>query len=138
MREVENKILSFLESGHKISTIIKELNIDDESLADVIIELDAKGLVSLDNKKWVLTKKGKGVLQEMKELLRDLKLEYMHGNIDRDEFWKKRKELEVAIVTEKPKQDDVKEKNMRCPKCEKDNNVGSKYCYKCGIPLGDT
>ena len=92
MREIENKILSFLESGYKIDAIIIELNADKESVADVIIELDAKGFIGLNGKEWVLTQKGKDMLQEMKELLKNLKLEYMYGNISRDEFWKKRKE----------------------------------------------
>lgn len=133
--EIENKILSFLELGCNIDAILDKLDIDKESLADAIIELDIKGLIYLDNKNWILTQKGKDTLKEMKELLKGLKFEYIYGNISREEFWKKRKELESIIMVENPKQDNIKEKNMNCPKCEKENKAGSKYCYKCGASL---
>jgi predicted transcriptional regulator len=138
MSEVKNKILSFLESGYKIDVIIDELGIEKESLADAIIELDTKELISLNDKEWTLTQKGRDVLGEMKEHLKGLKVEYMYGNISKDEFWKKKKELEDIIVVEKPKYDNTKEKNMICHKCSKENKIGSKYCYKCGMPLSDT
>ena len=135
MDEMENKILAFLESGYKIDIILNELNVAEENLADAIIELDKNGLIALDGKNWVLTQKGKNILKEIKELLKGLKLEYMYGNISRDEFWKKRKELESAIVIGKPKEEGDKEKNMNCSQCGKENRPGSIYCYKCGKPL---
>ena len=135
MSNIENKILSFLESGYKIDTILNDLNMDKESLADAIIELDNKGLINLEGKSWVLTQKGKDTLKEIKESLKGLKFEYIYGNISRDEFWKKRKELEDIIVVEKPKEESSKEKNMNCSQCGKENIAGSRYCYKCGTQL---
>ncbi len=135
MSDIENKILSFLESGYGIDTILDNLGIDKESLADIIIELDIKGLINLEDKNWKLTQKGKDTLKEIKTLLGEIKIDYMYGNLDRDEFLKKKKELEDIIIVEKPKQDSVKEKNVICPKCRKNNKTGSKYCYKCGAPL---
>lgn len=134
---MENKILSFLELGYNIDAVIKELNIDKESLADIIIKLDSNGFIDLKDKNWVLTQKGKDTLKEMKELLKSLKLEYVYGNISREEFLEKKKELEDIIVVEKPKKDNIKEKNIVCSKCGKENKVGSKYCYKCGTPLNN-
>lgn len=135
MSDIENKILSFLELGYKVDEILKELNMNKENLADIIIELDSKGLIDLKDKNWILTQKGKDILKEMKELLQCLKLEYVYGNISRDQFLEKRKELEDMIMIEKPKQDNIKKENITCPQCGKDNKSGSKYCYKCGTSL---
>lgn len=138
MNDIENKILSLLESGYDIDKILKELNIDEENLADTIIVLETKELIILDNKSWTLTQKGKDILKEMKESLKKIKIEYLYGNIDKDEFQKKRKELESIIIIENlPDKtgEKSKEKKIICPKCGKENKIDSKFCYKCGESL---
>lgn len=141
MGNMENKILSFLGLGYQIDTILKELDMDSEQLADTIIELETKGLINLKDKSWVLTQKGKDILKEIKkELLKELKIEYLYGNITKDIFQKKRKELESIITTEKSidhkvGENEDKEKKINCSKCGKDNKIGSRYCYKCGESL---
>ncbi len=145
MNEIENKILLYLESGYDIDTILKELNIDKEGLADIIIELEIKNLIFLKDKNWKLTKQGKDILKEIRvELLKKLKVDYLYGNINKEEFNKKRNELESIIIIEKPNIEErlferigvkIEEKNIICSKCEKENKPGSKYCYKCGTPL---
>lgn len=143
MGDIENKILLFLELGYKIDMILKELDIDEESLSDIIIELEGKELVTLEDKNWILTKKGKDILKNTKkELLKKLKIDYLHGKITRDEFQKKRKELEAITTIERrsieDKVDDkklVEDKKINCSRCGKDNKAGSKYCYKCGEPF---
>ena len=142
MNEMENRILLFLESGYDIDTILKELNIDKISLADIIIELEGKELITLEGKNWILTQKGKDILKEVKEELhKKLKIEYLYGNISKDEFQRKRKELESVIlidkrdIEEKIEDEEDKEKKIHCPKCGKENKTGSKFCYKCGEPV---
>lgn len=149
MTEIENKILSLLELGYDIDKMLNELNIENEEyLADMIIALENKELIILDNKSWILTQKGKDILKEMKDLLKRIKIDYLHGNIDKDEFQKKRKELELLdkkiedqkkIIEDQTKKDmkkDIyKEKKIICPKCEKENKIDSKFCNKCGEPL---
>lgn len=137
MSEIESKILSLLDSGHRIDDIVEELKIDKENLADIIIDLDTNGYVCLKDKSWVLTKEGHNVLNKIKESLRNLKLDYLDGNIGRDEFLEKKKKLEYVVLTERPKQDDGTTKgiNITCSKCGVDNNAGSRYCYRCGLPL---
>lgn len=99
MGDVENKVLLFLESGYKIDIILRELDIDEESLSDIIIELECRELVILEDKNWVTTRKGKDILKNAKEeLLKKLKICYLHGDITRDEFQKKRKELESTVT----------------------------------------
>lgn len=138
--ELENNILFLLESKYNIGIILKELNIDEITLADTIIELESRELMTLEDKNWILTEKGKDILKETKEeLLKKLKIDHLYGNISKDEFQKKRNELESVIVIEKhqieEKIEDDKEKKINCPKCGIDNKTGSKYCRKCGEPL---
>lgn len=142
MNDIENKILSFLEFGYRVDMVLKELNIEEENLADIIIGLEDKGLVSLQDKNWILTQKGKDILKDIKEeLLRKLKIEYLYGNINKDEFQKKKKELESIAVIEKYNVDkrtdekEDKEKKIICPKCKQENKIMSRYCYKCGETL---
>lgn len=151
MDDIEGKILLFIEHEYDTDTILRELNIEEENLADTIIELESNGLVTVENKNWVLTQKGKDILKERKELLKKLKIGYLRGNIDKDEFQKKREELESFMEIEKSIADNkidktlvdkedsdlgIKEDRKKvCPKCKKDNKVGSKYCAKCGEPL---
>ena len=142
MNEMENRILLFLESGYDIDTILKELNIDKISLADIIIELEGKELTTLKGKNWILTQKGKDILKEVREELhKKLKIEYLYGNISKDEFQRKRKELESILlidkrdIEEKIEDEEDKEKKIHCPKCGKENKTGSKFCYKCGEPV---
>lgn len=142
MNDIENKILSLLEFGYKIDIILNELNIEEEILANIIIGLEDKGLISLQDKIWILTQKGKDTLKEIKEeLLKKLKIEYLYGNINKDEFQKKKKELESIAITEKYGTDkktedkEDKEKKIICPRCKQENKMGSRYCYKCGGSL---
>ena len=150
MNEIENKVLFFLESRYKIDTILKELGMDEESLANIIIELETKGLITLEDKNWILTQKGKDILKDIREeLLKKLKIDYLYGNMSKDEFQKKKKELESLesiVLIEKPHAEDkiedkklekklIEDKNINCPKCGKENKIESKYCYKCGEPL---
>lgn len=149
MNETENKVLFFLESKYKIDMILKELSMDEEGLANIIIELDSKGLITIEDKNWILTQKGKDILKEIREeLLKKLKIDYLYGNMSKDEFQKKKKELESIVLIEKPHIEDkiedkklvkekklIEEKNINCPKCGKENKIESKYCYKCGEPL---
>lgn len=143
MDEIENKVLIFLELRYKIDEILKELGTEEESLADMIIELETKELIILENKNWILTQKGKGIVKEIKEeSLKKLKIEYLHGNINKEEFHKKKKELESVVIIARPSTKEKIEdkkleegKNINCPKCGKENKTGSKYCYKCGEPL---
>jgi len=142
MTDIENKILLFLESGYKIDDILKELDIDEENLADIVIELDNKELIMLEDNNWILTQKGKDLLKEMKELIKKLKVDYLHGNINKEEFHKRKKELEYILTIEKEKPrgyesegkrfEDKEKDKIICPKCGKENKVGSKFCYKCG------
>jgi phage I-like protein len=88
---IENKILIFLESGYKIDNIFAELNIEEVILADKIIDLDSKGLITLEDKNWVLTQKGKdAALKGRMELLKKIKIDYLHGTINKEDFLKKR------------------------------------------------
>ncbi len=148
MNDTENKILMFLESGYKIDIMLKELNINEEGIADIIIDLDIKELIYLEEKNWKLTQKGKDILKVIiAELLRKLKIDYLYGNINKEEFQKKRKELESVIIIDRPnieekveerienKIEEKIDKNINCPKCGNENKTGSKYCYKCGEPL---
>lgn len=139
MNEIENRILLLLESGYKIDIISNELNIDKENLADIIIELENEELITLEDKSWTLTQKGKDILIKAKEeLLKKLKIEYLYGNINKNEFQKKRSELESIIIIEKPQIEEKiedKEKKINCPKCGIDNKIESKYCRKCGESL---
>ena len=139
----ENKILSLLELEHKIDEILKDLGMDEGSLADIIIELEDKELIILKDKNWTLSQKGKDKLKYAKEeLLKKLKIDYIRGNISKEEFQLKKRELEsIATIethhiedkTENKKLED--EKKINCSKCGKDNKAGSKYCYKCGEPF---
>lgn len=136
MSEVENKILLLLDSGFSVNDIVEELKIGKENLADVIIEFDTDGLVCLKNKNWILTQKGHDALDKIKESLKSLKLDYLDGNIGKDEFLEKRKTLEYVFLAEgSRKNDDIvaMEKGASYSKCGVDNNEGSKYCYKCGV-----
>lgn len=139
MNEIENRILLLLESGYKIDIILNELNVDKENLADIIIELENEELITLEDKSWTLTQKGKDILIKAKEeLLKKLKIEYLYGNINKNEFQKKRNELESIIVIEKPQIEEKiedKEKKINCSKCGIDNKIESRYCRKCGESL---
>lgn len=138
--ELENNILFLLKSKYNIEIILKELNIDEITFADTIIELENRELITLEDKNWILTEKGKDILKEIKEeLLKKLKIDHLYGNISKDEFQKKRSELESMIIIEKhqieEKIDGNKEKKINCPKCGIDNKIESKYCRKCGESL---
>ncbi len=143
MNDMENKILSFLEKGNNIDKILQELTIDEEILADMIINLELKEFIILKDKNWTLTEKGLNILEEQrKELLKKLKIEHMYGNIDLEEFQKKKEELEPVtekIIEEQKKKEElepvtekIEENKIICPNCGKENKVGSKYCSKCG------
>lgn len=140
MDKTEYKILSLLGSGFGIDMILKELNTDEGSLADIIIELDIKDLIVLEDKNWILTEKGKDILKEMKVQLKKLKVDYLYGSITKEEFQKRKIELESIINIEKPIEDKVEEikieeKKISCSRCGKENKIGSKFCYKCGEQL---
>ena len=49
---VENKILSLLELGYNVDKILKDLGMDEGSVADIIIELEDKELIILKDKNW--------------------------------------------------------------------------------------
>lgn len=139
--DTEYKILSLLELGYNIDAILKELNIEEENLADLILDLNNREFITLENKNWVLLEKAKGVLKEKREgLFKRLKVEYMYGKIDKQEFRQKRKELEIILQTpivSNILEDEAhkKEEKKNCPKCRKENKPDSKYCFKCGEPL---
>lgn len=140
MSELDNSILFLLESGYETRIILKELNIDEITLADIIIDLESKELITLEGKNWTLTEKGRDVLKEIKgELLKKLKIDHLYGNIDKDEFRKKINELESIVTIGKQQTDEnmkgEKEKKISCPKCGIDNKIEGKYCRKCGESL---
>ena len=83
---IENKILTLLEIGLTIDNILKKLNIEEEDLADRIIDLDTKEFVILEDKNWTLTEKGKDAL---KLIRKKLKSDYLRGIINKEEFLKK-------------------------------------------------
>lgn len=132
-----NKILSLIDLGYDIDAILKELNIEEESLADMLIELETEEFIILKNKRWILTEKGKNILKEREGLLKKLKIEYIRGNIDKEEFQKRKKELESVSVVEKvEKEKDIEiEGKLICPKCGKENKIGSRFCAKCGVKM---
>lgn len=145
MDETEGKILFYLELGYKMERIIEEFNIDEEMLADIMIELDSKNLAVLRGKEWILTEKGQDILKELKTSLKKLKIDYLHGDISKEEFYQKRKELDYILILEKSTNDGQYEKTteykknekekINCPKCKKENKAGSKFCSKCGEPI---
>jgi hypothetical protein len=92
---IDNQILTLLDLGYKIDNILNKLNIDEIILADKIIDLDSKEFITLEDKNWVLTQKGKDMVLEIRmELLKKIKIDYLHGNINKEDFLKKIKELE--------------------------------------------
>lgn len=139
MEDMKNRVLSLMELGYKIDGIVRELNIEKDYLADIIIELDDDDLIVLKDKNWELTQKGKDVLKEMKESLKSLKLDYVYGNISKEDFLKKKKEFENIIFKERSTQEDIKEeikdKNINCKNCGKENKAGSKFCSRCGVSI---
>lgn len=95
MGELESKVLELLNREYAINYIIREFNIKDEYLADIIISLEDRGLITLRDKKWKITEKGKDIFEKRDRLFKKLKIEYLYGEIDsRDEYDRRRKELE--------------------------------------------
>lgn len=93
--KLEGKILSFILTGNNIDNILHELSIEEESLADIIIDLEFKELIILKDKNWKLTEKGKDIFKKRENIFKKLKIEYLHGDIrSRDEYNARKKELE--------------------------------------------
>ncbi len=111
--KLEGKILSFIETGNNnIDKILHELSIDEESLADMIIDLEFKELIILKDKNWILTKKGKDIFEKRENVFKKLKIEYLHGEINsRDEYNTRKKELEdmpqTIFIYERPQIMDI-------------------------------
>lgn len=108
MNALENKILELIRQGCTISYIEKNLDIKEEDLADIIIELDEKGFIKLQDKNWVLTDQGKEIFMKREEDFKKLKIDYLRGEINRDEFDKRKKELSDTNILEKSDSDSRK------------------------------
>lgn len=108
MNDLENKILGLIRQGCTISYIEKNLNIKEEDLADIIIELDEKGFITLQDKNWVLTDQGKEIFVKREEELKRLKIDYLRGDINKEEFEKRKKELLDINIPEKSDSDSRK------------------------------
>ncbi len=94
MNELENIVLDLLIQGYSTYNLEKKLDLKDEDLAEIIINLEEKGLVILKDKKWRITEKGKGESEKRRaEKLKKIKIDFFHGEIDKDEYHKKKKEL---------------------------------------------
>ncbi len=120
MNALENKILELIHKGCVISYIEKNLNITEEDLADIIIELDEKGFIKLQDKNWVLTDQGKEIFVKREEELKKLKIDYLRGDINREEFDNRKKELSDINVPEKSDSDNRK---FFYPPQNKDTNI---------------
>src|SRR3972149_4466239 len=100
MNELETIVLDLLSQGYLTYNIEKKLDLKDEDLADIIINLEEKGLVILKDKKWRITEKGKGESEKRRaEKLKKIKIDFFHGEIDKDEYHKKKKELIYTETT---------------------------------------
>lgn len=127
MGELESKVLELLNREYAISYITRELNIKDEYLADIIISLEDKGLVTLKDKKWKISEKGKDIFEKRCQLLKKLKMEYLYGDIgNRDEYDRKRKELEdmsqIISSTDEMIEDEHEKDKHEKDKHEKDEH----------------
>lgn len=122
MNALENNILELLRQGCIISDIEKNLNIKEEDLADIIIGLDEKGLIILQDKNWILTDKGKEIFVKREEELKKLKIDYLRGEINKDEFDRRKREL--SDIIEKSDDDSRKDsRNFFYPSSKKDDIV---------------
>lgn len=93
MGELEIKVLELLNREYDITYIIRELNIKDEHLADIIIGLDDDKLIMLKDKKWKITEKGRDIFEKRDQLFKKLKIEYLYGEIGREEYNRRMQEL---------------------------------------------
>ena len=92
MEKLEYKVLDFLNQEYAISRIVRDLDIKDEDLADIIVSLDDKELIVIKDKKWVISEKGKELFQKRDMFLRKLKIDYLYGEIgSRDEYNRRKK-----------------------------------------------
>jgi len=141
MDELEIKVLTSLSQGLTIDEIEKKLAITKETLADAVINLEEQGFVIIKDKRWTLTEKGKEIYRGGEEELKRLKMEYLHGRVNKEEYNKRKKELEetsLFVVPEvempapagtSPEKEAVEK--IYCPKCGAENKIGYNYCRRC-------
>jgi predicted ArsR family transcriptional regulator len=139
----QKKVLMLLSQGLTVEEITKELSISEEALADAIINLEEKGFVKFEQKNWILTEKGQGMLEDKKEELKRLKIEHIRGDIGKETYNKQKEGLKRMQPQETSEAErfapvetaPVKEAVVYCPKCGTENKAGYKYCRKCGDKL---
>lgn len=147
MEELKSIVLEMLNKGQQIDQIEEILKIEEEALADIIIDLDTGGFVILQDKQWIITKKGIDIFKEREEKLKKLKIEYLHGDINREEYDIRKRELDdllrISYFTNEtiktdmiiPKIIEQYTEKIICPNCEIENKPGANYCRKCGNML---
>lgn len=145
MDELKRKVLVLLNRGLTVDELMKELSISEEALADAIINLEEKGFVRFEEKNWILTEKGEGIFKEKEEELKRLNIEYMHGRIGKEEYNKRKEEIErmpsqvvpeaemFAPAETSPEKEAVG--IIICPNCKAENKAGYNYCRGCGAKL---
>ncbi len=138
MDELETRVLKLLSQGLTVNDIGKKIAADEETLADVIINLEMEGYVALNEKNWILTEKGKEIFNGGKEEFKLLKIEYLHGRINTEEYNKRKKELEerlLFIVPEAASKNEEMVRNIFCTKCGTENKIEYNFCRKCSFKL---
>ena len=145
MDELEREVLMLLSRELTADELMKELSISEEALADAIINLEEKGFVRFEEKNWILTEKREGMFKEREEELKRLRIEHVHGRIDKEEYHKRKEEIErmpphgipEAEMFAPTETSPVKEaiEKIYCPKCGAENKAGYNYCRSCGVKL---
>ncbi len=92
---LEGKILELISKNCDSLYILENLKIKEEDLADIIICLENKGMIKIDNKNWILAEKGREIFEKRENLFKKLKIGYLRGDINsREEYNSRKKELE--------------------------------------------
>src|SRR3989304_1597130 len=128
-----------LSQGLTVNEVGKKIATDEETLADVIINLEMEGYVALNEKNWILTEKGKEIFNGGKEEFKLLKIEYLHGRINKEEYNKRKKELDEKLIFIIPEVGTSQKgeivRNIFCTKCGTENKIEYNYCRKCSAKL---
>jgi ribosomal protein L40E len=145
MEELEKKVLMLLSQELTVDEIVKELSINEEALADAIINLEEKDFVRFEAKNWIVTEKGQGMLKDKEEELKKLKIEHIRGDIGKETYDKQKEELKRMQPLETPEAERFAPAEtapvkgvlgkIYCPKCGTENKAGYNYCRKCGAKL---
>ena len=160
MEKLEYKVLDLLNQECAISDIERDLDIEDDDLADIIICLDNKELIVLKDKKWIIAEKGKDIFDKRDRLLKKLRIDYMYGEIySRDEYIRRKNGLEdlsqvISVKDDSATDDDIIKKEVEEKQVQQIGEINSeiviekkddnkdedlskvdtkKICSKCGV-----